>query len=474
MSQSRITVNLKCNQVADWGACIALLKRLDPVFVVACIDNKSDSSRIYELQKELPNTKIIARYIIIVKNSDGSESELDGGMHLAPKAVGDTRRYVVSPGDFLNTWGYLGQDGRSLYTINEPQATDASEDDIQRLVQWSIEVIGLATARGISLTWGNFGVGNPMLLSNGQYDARFDDVLTVLSKQRELHSLGMHCYMPVDIDGRLNGMIARCKAINITPPRTYITEFNYDAAFQGDPLSGHLSRGYTGDQFANREIDVLRNVYQPYISEGNLEGFATFEYAALDARFAKAFNVDSDKSWQDTILTAKDAGKLTIDKKTTKPAVTIPAALGIPKTVIIQGSASWNLRVDADPTAAQVGLVKVGESITIYPSTITSRVNNWYFVERASVPAGESATGWIAYVLPVTAPLPAPAPVPDQPAPFLEISNQRATQLRDTYRQLAAAHKTAAEAETLLAQDYLTLADSWDSIVQQTAVSKAA
>ena len=139
-----------------------------------------------------------------------------------------------------------------------------------------LEAINLANERGISLCIANFGVGHPALLGNGEYDARFDDVLTLLSKHRDKHSLGIHVYQPADTFTRLDGLVKRCKSLGITPPRVHITESGFDVGSAGDTYNGYRSRGYSGSQFAAFQIDKLKNVYSSYITDDVLQSVATF------------------------------------------------------------------------------------------------------------------------------------------------------------------------------------------------------
>lgn len=400
MKQSRLSINVNCSYVRDWNKTLDFLRRLDPVAVVAVIDNLSNRNRILEIQHALPYAKVIARCIIVVKNPDGSDKELDGGMHLAPQAPGDKNHYIVSPANFLNTWGMLGQGGLSLSYMNEPMIAKAQPGDITRQVEHILETISLATEKGISLVIGNWGVGH-------QLNEQFDDVINAVGNQRDLHSLGCHAYAPVDLTKCIDVVLARCKARNLAKPRIYITEFGWDTSEPGDPLNGYKSRNFTGVSFANWEIDKFQSIYASYVEDGDLEAIATFGWGYV-ARFP-SFDVETDTDWQTTILDGASKGMLSVMVTTPPkptPTVEAPAHKGIGKVVIIQGSISWNLRDKSDIHGKEIGMVKVGESITIYPSTIQPNGgHNWYYIERANAPAGESANGYIAYILPPTGPL---------------------------------------------------------------------
>jgi hypothetical protein len=161
-------------------------------------------------------------------------------------------------------------------------------------------------------------------------------------------------------------------------------------------------------------VDKIKNVYSPYILDDVLQSVAVFCWGN-DVSW-KAFNVENDLEWQSAILEAKEKGLLSIGTSTPIPlpppkpvVVPAPAYIGIPKTLTIAGGSAWNLRTEPDIQADIVGHVKVGEAIKLYSSTIQPNGgNNFYFVERLTPPANESAAGWLAYVLPATKPLPAP------------------------------------------------------------------
>ena len=340
---SRLSINLKVHKVDDWGKTREYLRQLDPVEVVACIDNMNDRNRIFEIKNDLPKAKIHARFIIQVDDGNGGKKELDGAMHTKPQ---NGEQWLVSPDSFLNSFGELGMNGLSLYTLNEPSG-EVDRDTITRLVRWTRECIKLANERGIALSVINFGVGHPLLINNEtEWDARFDDVLEDLSVHRQ-HTLGAHLYAPADTHKRLDAMIARCKKIKggIKPPRVAITEAGWDT-HNGDRRNGYKSRGMTGEEYANWQTDLLRDVYAPYIRDGIVTSICTFIWG--DKASWEAFNVENDAGWRDTILKAKREGKLDIEAKATTP--TVPSyqpynfTPGAKYTMQSEGGAETNLR----------------------------------------------------------------------------------------------------------------------------------
>lgn len=408
MAQSRLTLNIQCQYVADWGKTLDFLRKLDPIAVVACIDNMNALNRVLEIQQALPLAKIIGRFVF----------PSDGAMHLKPQAAGDTRQWIVSPGDALNAWGELGTHGRTLYLLNEPLANGAIQEDIGRLVQWMIETIGLATSRGISLCCANFGVGHPALLPSGEYDARFDDVLTILSKQRDLHSLGIHVYQPADTFTRLDGIIKRCKALGIKPPRIHITEAGFDAGSGGDSLNGYKSRGYSGSQFAAFQVDKIKNVYSPYIADDNLQSVATFCWGN-DASW-KNFNVETDPDWQTTILDAQSKGLLSVTKLITKPflmPIPKPIDASLPTRIRVKNT-EINVRSGYGTDYTKAGVLKASDEVTLFQTPFKQGTTGqvWRWVDIDDKFGGWVSSDALSYEI-IPPPVATPPPVISLPPP---------------------------------------------------------
>lgn len=477
MPQSRLTINCLPQYTADIGKLLRFLRSLDPVTVVCGIDSMNAADRIYEIQAALPNTKVIGRFIF-----NG-----DGGMHLKPQAVGDNRKYIVSPLDALDEvkgWGKLGKDGRMLYLLNEPMLNGASDADVARLSTWMIEAMSLATQRGISLCIGNFGVGHPALNANGEYDPRLDDVLIALSAAREQHTLGIHVYQPADVTTRLEGMVKRCKTLGIPYCRVHITEAGFDVSAGSGALNGYRSRGYSGSQFAAFQIDKMENAYGSYIEGDVLQSVATFVWGG-EASWHN-FNVEPDTDWQAAILDAESKGLLSVTTSTT-PAYK-PSLFTAGSKYTLQSKGGERTNVHSSPVVAVDNNLKLIEDKTVVTAIEVRQVayDFWYRFSSETPPITD---GWVSgrggdlsWTPYLEQPAPPPVVVPPViPAPFLEVSSERALQMASAYRTLSASYlqdseasKRAAEASLLLSQDMLTLAQTWDDIAQQTKVNIAA
>lgn len=304
--QSPLSINVKPWSVKDWPSCLKFLKQLNPSVVVVAVDQMDHFNRVLETQDALPTTKIIARFI---------DEEHDGSLHLKPQASGDNRKYIVSPVDFLNTYGVFGKNGRSLYYFNEPSG-EVNGDDITRLVSHCIETMDLAATpeRDISLTILNWSVGHPLLTADGlELDKRLDPILFKLNQHRERHLYGLHLYAPADLQGRLNALKRTCDRLKISLPRIVVTEFGFDKS-ANDGKNGFKTRGYDGQSFAEWQVAQLRNIYKPWVESGDLLGLTTFIYG--DDASWKNFNVETGNAgevstaWRDAILNAKQMGLL--------------------------------------------------------------------------------------------------------------------------------------------------------------------
>lgn len=303
MVRTPIGLNIRLRYVQDIAALRKRLADLKPAWCVLCIDKDDHAPYVIQFAKENPDIKFIARVVDVNPDAPGTEPR-DGKWHLKPA---DGRQYLASPEDFLNRWGELGKGGLTLNVSNEPNGyVDKNHpDNLRRLAEWTLDVLKLATARGISLCVLNFATGHPVLVkgANGtEWVNVFDDVLKYVSEHRQ-HVIGLHEYLPgIGIDfrvGRLGAMVNRCTTLGIKPPRVVITEAGVDYAGEKD-RDGYISRGWGSDFYADALYDLMNVPYKPLLEAGTLEGACVFVYAD-QGRF-KNFDVETDDVFHKTLL----------------------------------------------------------------------------------------------------------------------------------------------------------------------------
>jgi hypothetical protein len=317
MSVQPFGFNVHLRYVQDIGKLHERMRFFKPsVCVVMADDNpppKEDQTvYIQEFAARYPQTLIVAR----VKHDH------DAGYHMPPPNDPQKREYIASPIDFLNKWGHLGRNNMTLYALNEPLASEQTTDaDVQKLIKWCTEVIELAVQRGISVTIGNFGMGQPALNKQlNEWDSRFDPLLILLSKYRDHVFAGLHEYGPEEPFhwGRILFMLARCKKLGIQPPRVVVSEFGVDATT--DKRNGYKARGWSGDFYVRQMVDVYKNVYMPLVDQGIVKGTCLFSYG--NSGGWGSFDVEGDQSFFDTLTNVIGSGSL----KPTRPIppITVP------------------------------------------------------------------------------------------------------------------------------------------------------
>lgn len=310
MSVQPFGFNIHLRYVKDIGKLHERMRTFKPSVCVVMVDDnpppKEDQTvYIQEFAARYPQTLIVAR----VKHDH------DAGYHLPPSHNPDNREYVASPTDFLNKWGHLGRNNMTLYALNEPHASEKTTDaDVQKLIKWCTDVVEQAVQRGVSVTIGNFGMGQPALnAALNEWDSRFDPLLILLSKYRDSVFLGAHEYGPEEPFqwGRLLFMMARCRKLGIQPPRMVITEFGVDATT--DKRNGYKAREWSGDFYMRQMVDVYKHVYMPLVDQGVVKGTCLFSYG--NSGGWQSFDVEDDKAFFDTLETVIGSGSL----KPTRP-----------------------------------------------------------------------------------------------------------------------------------------------------------
>lgn len=303
MVRTPIGLNIRLRYVQDIAGLRKRLADLKPAWCVLCIDKDDHAPYVKQFAIENPDIHFIARVVDVNPDAAGTEPR-DGKWHLKPW---DDRKYVCSPEDFLNRWGELGKNGLTLNVSNEPNGYEDRErpGNLKRLAEWTLELLKLATERGISVCVLNFATGHPALVKgpNGtEWIPEFDAVLRYVSEHRQ-HIIGLHEYLPgVGIDnriGRIGALINRCTTLRIKPPRVVITEYGVDYAGEKD-RDGYNSRGWGSDFYADNLYDLMDVPYKPHLQAGVLEGACVFVYAD-QGRF-KNFDVEPDPVFHKTLL----------------------------------------------------------------------------------------------------------------------------------------------------------------------------
>ncbi len=409
---SLLSVNGKPYTMKDWPSFRAFMRDLQPTTLVLCIDQTDQTGRIFEAKNDLPNTKIVARFI---------DETHDGSMHLAPQTTSD--RYIVSPQNQLNRIKVLGQNGLSAYFGNEPN-TKASPDDLTRLADHTVEAMDLAATRDydMSLTVGNYGIGHPAPI-DGFLPTWIHPILMKLDQHHDRHYLGIHLYLPMDILEFLNAIKRTCaERLKIKLPRIIVTEWGFDSDGTNN-LNGFKTR-MSNEAFAEVCINAVQGTLGTVLQSGEVLGLATFilgddNWWAWDVETAGKGEVST--AWKDSILKAATAGKLAIKKPAPPPEVlTLPT---LSKEIKVGTTYKLNtngkiVNVYAAPsvndrhigTIADNALIEAGNTATVGGS-------RWLQIYTPSFPFG----GWIEGDLiglcktrevPIVKPDPVPTPAP--------------------------------------------------------------
>lgn len=276
-----IGFNIRLRYVKDISTLRKRLVEMEPAWCVLCIDRDDHFPYLEALAKEHPDIKFIARVVDVNPDVGGTEPR-DGKWHLKPD---DDRKYLCSPVDFLTRWGHLGKNGLTLNVSNEPNGyvDEGHPDNLQRLADWTLELLKEATRRSIQCCVLNFATGHPIVSlgpKGPEWIMIFDEVLRYVSEHRD-QLVGIHEYLPgVGADnrvGRIGAMVNRCAALGIQPPRVLITEYGVDSDMR-DHQDGYKSRNWPGDFYAHQLYNQVETTYRPYIQAGILEGLAVFVY----------------------------------------------------------------------------------------------------------------------------------------------------------------------------------------------------
>jgi hypothetical protein len=274
------------------------------------------------------------------------------------------------------------------------------------LVDWSLESMDLARARGWRLAVGSFSTGNP-----SQFD--WDDVLLPLLEalQDGWHVLSTHEYITTAFKistpwhvGRFKYALDACRVHGLKPPRIFITETGLDVTGSWQSL------GLSAAAFAGEVGQAVREVWRP----------AGVEMAALFSLGAWSIE-HSGHTWEFDVTPAlEELAKIGQEE----PMPDLETLYDC--TLRVLSDTGSNLRAAPDTSAARVAGLARGEYAAICGDRATEDGWAWAHVTVNGI------TGWIALekidgsmttLATVTPgePAPEPTPVPEpQPEPPVE------------------------------------------------------
>lgn len=422
-----------------------------------------------EMKKKYPSMRVIFRSWPDDGNHDTEKYKLkyhrDTFGNLIVDDASGCQRWVDDNSNYLLA-------GLTVLTDNESMRAD-----LDVYSEWQSRIMDLTGTKGWSVAVGRFATGNPPKAQLPQLQSMFRALL----KWGDLHCFSPNEYFsnnPTRNGGnvyRYQDAVDYAKSIGAWPFPVNIGEFGMlvmDASGRLDPEAG-----FKDSKIGLSHRDAARFTINTWADWYKAEGVDVCIYCWGGDGSAKweRCRVDNDSDFLKVLLDAATIGELeplTIKSTPTpvpKPTPTVPAPAytGIPQTIVVKGNASWYLRTEPDLHADIVGSVKVGESIDLYTSTIQPNGGaNYFYVHRATAPSGESVSGWLAYVMPVTAPLP-PVVIPDNPppsdpvpsVPYPEVSAKYAREMANCYRSLATTYKLMSDDSQKTAEQWAKLAD---------------
>jgi Bacterial SH3 domain len=411
-------LNLSLDHTLDAATRDSFTRAMNAAYAVVMVNSPNDVPKIVQYQAEHPYTTVIGRVYY----------EQDGGMHMPPQAPADEGKlYTVSPVDWMNVVQALGHGKGWVYLANEPDGDTSDEDTLTRLVDWTEEWMRLAIERKVKTVLFNFGDRHPKII-NGQWEARYHEILRLIAAYPELFMIGLHSYGPDPLTEHLEALVQTCKALTIDPIKVVLSEFGVDT-HEGS-ADGYQARGWTGKYYAEWTDGAVNGELKPYITAGVVVGICTFCWNA-NPRW-KDFDVQTDTIWQETILDYASKGRFDI---VTPPAPPLPAYT--PDTVIMGAQyrintpgATRRLRKTPALSADQVGTVDDAQIVTVLERRAVG-IDYWYDIrfQRGIY----NLSGWVSQdggavrFIAVTSEipiLPPPPPPPTLPPPFLEVSRE--------------------------------------------------
>lgn len=418
MPQSLFGSNVDLPYLRDYGRFLDYHHELDPAAMVLIVDKPEDKDKLKQAAADLPNATIIARVW----------HELDGEFFLPPTGPGDTRPEVASAEGYIDEFADLGQGNMILSVLNEPSAFNSLEAQV-KLVNWCVRAMQHAVTllKPPRLCLPNWGDRNPFV-KNGQWapapkfagapEDLYDPLLIEAAKRPDLFSIGLHLYGPDHYIDTLAGLVGRCAILGIRCPDVYITEWGDDTAFNGDILNGYKTR-MPGDAFARWHADQIGTdgALRPFAEAGIVKAIITFGYGHTERWIA--YDTETDRSFQDTMLALKKEGKLSLMTQTLPQSVPKPTNPGPGRKVICKKFR--NIRSGPSTRYHDDGDLPEGTPCTVYDQRPTpekladNSIVNWWWMESDKGNGWIQSTNWKWENAPVEPS--APNPIPDLPPP---------------------------------------------------------
>jgi hypothetical protein len=403
MEKSRLTLNVRHNALHDPEKAIQWVRKAKPAGLVLELISTNDLAVAMRYREALPEG---SRLVVRVKDGeDGAYWDKDS-------------KHYISPTLFLNRYGVFGKNGLTLQVLCEP-SFGGDPEKRTRMVEWMVEVVKMATIRGIAVCVYNAATGNPSVNNAISWEG-FEELIVAINND-PAHILGLHIYnrynIPIGWMDSIGPLIAFCKQRGLRVCQVCVTE--HGAEDQG----GEDDDGWKGPlwnlseyQYVDMLFEDYQTLWERYVEEGVLEWLALF--------------AASDKGWQsfnvmqilDELLTAIEDGWFI----TSVVVNNQPVFFTYLADVNIKFISAAPLRQRSEPNihASLVGSIPQGDYRNIY---ITGKVWDddfkWFWYEMAI----NGVKGWSAGIDGVTItpvlPVPPPEDMPDYGAKYTEMLN---------------------------------------------------
>jgi SH3 domain-containing protein len=327
-------LNILSQFMADRGALLQYLQRLQPVSVVAM----DDIGFTRQIKSLLPSAAVIHRQY----------HPRDHEFHT-----------IMSPTDWLNAYAQFGQGNIYVQCLNEPQGYG----DVTQLVNWCVEVMQLASGRGIRLALPSFAVGHPdsRLVANGA----FDPLWRAFDRYPQ-HIYGCHEYaVQSTIDerpfriGRFLDMIQRVDTLGLPRPRIIVTE-------SGRDIGGGQEDGWKGIGWSEEAYAQFLHGYQDFYAAYNVSACIFCYGRGADGRWS-SFDVEGANTLLSKLVEFNQGSTGQSDMvRVYKPNVTY----------------SLNIRGTASTNAAIIGSVAANEAVILLEANVTA---GWVKIRKGSL-----------------------------------------------------------------------------------------